>query len=194
MPTFNCPLVHTTHSNGGSASSPSTMQNLTRADPKLRRRLHKISSKISFSMLHLMSLHSSCFVADEASVCPLLMKSGIESFASRVDPGQRKKPNFRVWLSWAMRAVGARQSACNWPANFSWSSLQAVKLCSSSAKSVVLLMVNEQNHTSFVMGSWVIAKILFQHRGICEPRSKERGWCRATRPRLSPVTYPVHRL
>ena len=29
----------------------------------------------------------------EASVCLLLMKSGIESFTSRVDPGQRKKTN-----------------------------------------------------------------------------------------------------
>ena len=34
----------------------------------------------------------------------------------------------------------------------------------------------------------------FLAQGICEQRSKERGWCRATRPRLSPVTHPVDRL
>ena len=42
------PLVHTTHSDGGSASSSSTMQNLIRVDPKLRSAFTKSAAKSVF--------------------------------------------------------------------------------------------------------------------------------------------------
>ena len=78
--------------------------------------------------------------------------SNFSPFSSGSWPAQKTK--FRDGSVGRCVLWGARQSARNWPANFSWSSLQAVKLCSLSAKSVVLLIVNEQNQTFFVIVSW----------------------------------------
>ena len=192
MPTFNCPLVHTTHSDGRSASSPSTMQNLTRADPKLRSAFAKSAAKSVFL----------CYIWRPCTAYVLRQTKRPSAFVDEI--GNRI---FRFTSgSWPAQKTKLRDGSAG--RCVLWEQGRALATGQRTFRGHHFRQSNSvrplQNRLSCW---WLMSKttpLLSWSRGdrqdsfsaqeICEPRSKERGWCRAAQPRLSPATHPVHRL